>query len=399
MKLAFLSREYPPDTAWGGVATVYHSLARALAERGHEVHVICQAVGEATDYVESGVFVHRVGTNPKRYSAMARVNYSFHAWLKLAKVIREHDIEIVEATYWGADALLYSVKKRIPLVVRVDVSASDILRTKTYSGIKELLSLKILSRLEDFSAKRADRVIAISQDLYNRAIEKLHIDPKKVDVVHHGIDTSKYNFVDSDVRDRLGIPQESPLVLFVGRLEVRKGVHILCQAIPDVIQSRPMTRFVLVGQDTNTAPDGSSFKRYITEEAKGHGFIDSLVFIDFLSRDELIPLYSACDIFVLPSLQEGFSMVILEALACGKPVVTTSVGGAPDIGLRPPSGIIVPPNNAKELAEAIINLLSLNEEDKKLIAKKNRELIENRFSLRAWVDKMVVVYEKALRRG
>lgn len=399
MKVAFLSREYPPDTAWGGVATVYYSLAYGLVERGHEVHVICQAVGKPRDLVDDGVFIHRVGTNPKRYSAMARINYSVHAWLKLRKVIKEHEIEIVEASRWGAEALLYSLIKRTPLVVRVGISASDILRTKTYSGIKELLALKILSRLDDFSAKRADRVVAISKDPYTQAIEKLHIDPEKVDIVHHAIDTNKYRFVESDTREKLGISGDAPLVLFVGRLEARKGVHILCQAIPEIIRSIPMSKFVLVGQDTNTAPDGGSVKRYITEEAKTGGFIDKLVFIDFLSADELIPLYSACDLFVLPSFQESFGLVVVEAMACGKPVVATSTGVVPELALDGESGIMVPPGDAGEFTEAMIKLLSLKDEDKRLIARRNRQLIETRFSISAWADKMIEVYEKALRKN
>jgi len=399
VKVAFLSREYPPDTAWGGVATVYYSLAYGLVERGHEVHVICQAVGKPRDLVDDGVFIHRVGTNPKRYSAMARINYSVHAWLKLRKVIKEREIEIVEASRWGAEALLYSLIKRTPLVVRVGISASDILRTKTYSGIKELLALKILSRLDDFSAKRADRVVAISKDPYTQAIEKLHIDPEKVDIVHHAIDTNKYRFVESDTREKLGISGDAPLVLFVGRLEARKGVHILCQAIPEIIRSIPMSKFVLVGQDTNTAPDGGSVKRYITEEAKTGGFIDKLVFIDFLSADELIPLYSACDLFVLPSLQESFGLVIVEAMACGKPVVATSTGVVPELALDGESGIMVPPGDAREFTEAMIKLLSLKDEDKRLIARRNRQLIETRFSISAWADKMIEVYEKALRKN
>ena len=398
MKVAFLSREYPPDTAWGGIATVYHSLACALVQRGHEVHVICQAVGETKELIDNGVFVYRVGTNPKRYSAVARINYSFFAWLKLREIIKQYDIEIVEATYWGAEALLYSLRRRTPLVVRTDVSASDILRTRTYAGTKELLSLKLLSLLEGFTAKRADRVIAISNGMYTRAVEELHIDPGKVDIVPHAVDTAKYSYIESDVRERLGIPRDVPLVLFVGRLEARKGVHVLCQAIPEVIGSMPSARFVLVGRDTTT-PQGGSVKSYITKQAERRGFSDNLALIDFMFPDELTALYSACDVFVLPSLWEGFSMVVLEALACGKPVVATSVGGVPDIGLTPPSGIVVAPNNTKELTEAILALLSLNDEDKRLAARKNRELIESRFSIPGWVDKVVEVYEKALKNG
>ena len=72
--------------------------------------------------------------------------------------------------------------------------------------------------------------------------------------------------------------------------------------------------------------------------------------------------------------------------------------GASDIGLTPPSGIMVPPNNASELAQAILDLLSLNEEDRKLVARKNRELVESRFSIDAWIDQVIKVYEKALTK-
>jgi glycogen synthase len=104
MKIVILSREYPPDTAWGGLAIVYHSLACALVQRGHEVHVICQAMGKSRESVEDGVFVYRVGTNSKRYNAASRVNYSLYAWLKLRSIINSRKIDIVEANYWGAEA-------------------------------------------------------------------------------------------------------------------------------------------------------------------------------------------------------------------------------------------------------------------------------------------------------
>lgn len=398
MKVVFLTRDYPPDSAWGGIASFYYGLSRALAQRGHEVHVICQAVAGPRDYEDGGVFVHRVGTNPKRYSALARINYNFHTWLKLRELISQQRTEIVESSYFGAEAFLHSFTKPTPLVVRLDVCASDILRTKTYSGTRELLSLKILSTLENFCARRADRVVAVSQEFYDRAIERLHLDPKKLDIVHDAIDTSKYRFVTSDIRKRLGIPKESLLVLFAGRLEARKGLHVLCQAIPEVIKIRPGTEFVLVGNDTYTAPGGKSVKAYLSQQAKEHGFSNNLLLLNSLPPDELIRLYSACDVFVLPSLQEGLcGMVVLEALACGKPVVATSAGGATEIGLTPPNGIIVPPNNVSELAQAIINLLSLNEEDKKLIARQNRELIKATFSISTCADKMIQVYDKVLK--
>jgi hypothetical protein len=88
MKIAFLTREYPPDSLWGGPATVYHALTSELVLRGHEVHVIYQAINGPEDCIDKGVHVHKAGTNPKQYSIMARINYSFYSWLKLKKLIK-----------------------------------------------------------------------------------------------------------------------------------------------------------------------------------------------------------------------------------------------------------------------------------------------------------------------
>ena len=396
MKVAFLTREYPPDTAWGGIATMYHSLACALTQYGHEVHVVCQAVDNPCGLVEEGVFIHRVGTNPKRYSALARANYSFNAWLKLRAIIKRYGIDVVEATHWGAEAFLYSFRKNTPLVVRVDVSASDVLRTKTYSGIREFLGLKALSLLEGYSVKRADRVIAISRELYTRISDEMHINPERVDIVYHAVDTTEYRYVDSDVRQRFEISPDIPLVLFVGRFEARKGVNILCQAIPEVIKKIPEAMFLLIGQDTNTAPGSGSMRSHLLNEAANKGFNDKLLFSDFMPPDDLIPFYSACDVFVLPSFQEGSSVAIMEAMACGKPVVVTETGLVPELNLDGTNGIAVQPGDVTGLAEAVVKLLLLSGEEKRMVADRNRELIEREFAISRWIEEVVEVYEKAL---
>lgn len=398
MRIAIVSREYPPDSAWGGVAIVYHNLAPALSRQGHEVHVICQAVGKPRDYVDEGVFVHRVGTNPKRYSALGRINFTVHSWLKLRKIIKDYSIEVVETPYWSAEGFLYSLRKQTPLVVATQSSARDAIRTKTFSGMRELLGLKTISLLADFTAKRADRIIANSQATYSEIIKKVHINPGSVDLVHYSIDIHRFKFVKSAVRERLQIPIDTPIALFIGRLEARKGVHILCQAIPDIVQSVPSTKFILVGRDTNSAPEGGSFKDYITEKAKEHGFVENLMFIDFLPEDKLIQLYSASDVFIFPSLHESFGLPIIEAMACGKPVVATCTGIAPELELLGLRGLkVVPVGNAERLAEAVIAMLSLTEEEKKQIAKENRGLVEQNFSISVWVDKMLKAYNEALK--
>jgi glycogen(starch) synthase len=397
VRVAFVTREYPPDTAWGGIATMYHSLARALAARGHEVHVVCQAVAGPGDAIDGGVFVHRVGTNPKRYSALARVNYSLHAWRRLLGIVRQYGVDVVEAAYWGAEGFLYGLRRRTPLVVRVATSAADIVSTGTYSGRSEWLALKLLSLLEDFAARRADRIVVTTEGLRAPLIARLGVSPDKVDLVRHAVDTGKFVRVESGMRARLGIPQDARMAIFVGRLEARKGVHVFCEAVPRILRRVPSAVFVLVGRDTDSAPAGGSMRSYVARRARDGGFEDRLVFVDTVTETELVELYSACDLLVSPSLHESFGLVVLEAMACGKPVVATSTGLVPELGLDGTGGIMVSPGDAEGLADAAARLLSLDDQGVSLAAERNRSLVETEFSIGRWVDDVIAVYERAVR--
>jgi len=397
VKIAFITREYPPDTAWGGIATMYHSLARALAARGHEVHVVCQAVSGPGDALDGGVFVHRVGTNPTRYSALARVNYSLHAWRGLLGIVKRYGVEVVEAAYWGAEGFLYSLRRRTPLVVRVATSAAEIVSTGTYSGRSEWLALKVLALLEDSTARRADRIVVTTEGLRAPLIARLGVGADRVDLVRHAVDTGRFVHGESGIRERLGIPRDARMALFVGRLEARKGVHVLCEAVPLVLRRVPSAVFVLVGRDTDSSPAGGSMRSYVARHAQEGGFSDRLVFVDALTEAELVELYSACDVLVSPSLHESFGLVVLEAMACGKPVVATSTGLVPELGLDGTGGIMVSPGDVEDLAGAAATMLSLDDRGVRLAVEKNRGLVEAEFSIDRWVENVIAVYERAVR--
>jgi glycosyltransferase involved in cell wall biosynthesis len=302
---------------------------------------------------------------------------------------------VVDTASWGAEGLLYSLFKSIPLVVGVATSSSDILETKTYSGIREFFFLKVLAFTEDFTIKRADRVVAYSHQIYTRLTSKLGIVPDKVSVVHHAVDNDEYRYVESDIRQKLGVPDNAYLVLFVGRLESRKGAHILCQAIPHILERIQDVRFVLLGHDTNTAPGGGSFKQYFIDQAQNGGFSDNLLFVDFLSGNELVKLYSASDILISASLKESFGLTVIEAMSCGKPVVATSVGIVPELQHYGTKGVsVIPVGDVLMLAEAAINLLSLDDKSREELGIENRQLIERNFSINIWVAKIIEVYKQ-----
>ena len=395
MKIAFLTRNYPPDSLWGGDAVVYENLARGLAQRGHEVHVICQATGKAEEHVQDGVFVHRVGTNPKRYSVRGRLNYYIHAWARLRTIVRTRGIQIVEAPDWSAEGFLYSLHKQTPLVVTAIGSTDDLFRTKTYSGIVQLVALLGLSRLCNLTIRRADRVVAISQDCYEAALRRYPVRQERLVKVPMGIDSAKFRYVESNIKEeKLALPSSFSIVLFVGRLEARNGVHVLCEAIPQITARLPNTRFVFVGRDTNTAPTGGSFRQYVMNRVG-----DSAHFIDFLPDDELVQLYSASDVCVYPALCATHGLPPVEAMACGKPVVATRVGIAPELEPHASGGLtVVPPQKPEELAEAVIRYLTSDQVFRDRIAKSNRKLIESRLSIPVWIDQVCDLYAELLAK-
>jgi glycosyltransferase involved in cell wall biosynthesis len=389
MRIAFLTRNYPPDSLWGGDAVVYDNLARGLARRGHEVHVVCQATGKPGEIVQDGVFVHRVGTNPQRYSVAARLNYSLYSWARLRRIIDKRGIQIVDAPDWSAEGFLYSLHKQTPLVVTAVGSTDDPIRSKNYAGFLQLGALLLLRCLRNLTVRRADKVIAISQDSFEAVLRRYAVDHQRVVKVPLGIDTDKFRPAEpGTTRAKLGLPNDASIVTFVGRLEARNGVHLLCQAIPQVAARLPDTRFVFVGRDTNTAPEGGSFRRHIANCVG-----ESARFINFLPDEELVQLYSASDVCVYPALTSTFGLPIAEAMACGKPVVSTPVGIARELEPYASGGLtVVAAQEPRELAEAIVRYLTAPKASKDRIAKSNRDLIESRFSIPLWVDQMSDLY-------
>ena len=401
LKIGFLTREYPPDTVWGGEAFTYRDLAVALAANGHEVHVVCQAIGPPKDYCEDGVHVHRVGHNSTSYSARARLDYGISAWFKMRELIRKRGVEIVDGPHEGTDTLLYSFLRRTPLVVQFHGSIRSLIQILQFARVPmlDLLRLKILLLLSDLTARRADMVVAIAPVAHEELVKVLRIRENKLRLIYQGKDLNRFQYTESNIRERLGIPTDSPLIMAVGRLEPRKGTRILCEAIPDVLKTFPDAHFVMVGKDSNLGPGGSSFKSFISKELEHHDALKNTLFIDYLSSRELAELYSASDLGVLASLNEVASAVLFETMAYGKPIVATPVGNVNEYELDGSNGLIVPANDSRALANGISRILSKlcsNDAERDSIALRNRSIVQRIHRLDRAAQDMAKMYSEVI---
>lgn len=193
----------------------------------------------------------------------------------------------------------------------------------------------------------ATQLAAVSHQIKQQAIHD-GIKADKITVIHNGINPSQVDPADRAViRAELGLTEDQPLILGVGRITLQKGFTYLLQAMPQVISRFPNATAVIAG-DGPLRPE-------LEQEAKALGLDKHVRFLGF--RQDVPQLLAAADLFAMPSVSEGFPMVLLEAMVMGKAVVASRVQGVDEIVVSGENGVIVPSQDAPALAQAVVNLL------------------------------------------
>jgi glycosyltransferase involved in cell wall biosynthesis len=201
------------------------------------------------------------------------------------------------------------------------------------------------------SARRAARVIAVSQRTASDAVRLLGVDPARMRVIHNAADPrfGPRPFEDlHELAARRGFDPRRPYALFVGTLEPRKNVPVLFEAMAAVRRHLDLDLVLVGGRGWLDAPIQTAYAR--------SGLGNAARFLGWLDQADLAVLYSHARVFVLPSLYEGFGLPVLEAMACGAPVVCSNAGPLPEVAGH--AAILVPPNEPRAWADAIGRVVS-----------------------------------------
>lgn len=202
--------------------------------------------------------------------------------------------------------------------------------------------------------RAASRVFSVSASLRRLALE-LGTPAEKTEVVGNGIDTVIFHPVDrAEARARLALPAEAKVLISVGGLVERKGMHRVIDCLPALLGSHPDLHYLLVG---GASPEGDR-RSELEAQARRLGLAERVHFLGEMPPEELKWPLSAADVFVLSTRNEGWANVFLEAIACGLPVVTTDVGGNVEVVCRPELGTIVPFGDAAALQHALDDALA-----------------------------------------
>jgi glycosyltransferase involved in cell wall biosynthesis len=243
-----------------------------------------------------------------------------------------------------------------------------------------------LSRIEMDSARNATLIVTVSKYSCRKIVQLYGVKEDKIRIVPNGVDPEKFkpSWNSEKIKHKIGIDNRQ-CVLFVGNLVPRKGLNFLIEAAKYVIRENSEVNFVIAG-------DGPLKNNLITY-AKMQGVLGNFTFLGNVHEDVLPALYNCCDLVVLPSIQEGQGITLLEAQSTAKPVVAFNLGGVNEIVLNRKTGLLVKPDNY-ELAIAILDLLS----DKSLrekMGKCGRKFVCENFTWDSCARKMLKVYCEA----
>jgi len=217
---------------------------------------------------------------------------------------------------------------------------------ESFSSLTERIYMALFTRLSNRTARGADGAISIShylqQELKNDTGLESQVAYPTIDLqrFHPGLDGSI-------VRQKYSL-EKRPLILYLGRISPHKGIHLLIEAFNQARQQLPQAALIIVGKHT--------FDSY-TERLKRMAD-DNVIFAGYVIDEEAPLYYAACDIYVSATLWEGFNLPLVEAQACGRPVIAFDLGPHPEVVEHNLTGLLVPPSDTVALAKAMVKLLS-----------------------------------------
>lgn len=381
--------ESTPERNPDGIATYTFALAKALFEHGCRVHVISLGEADRSELVE-GIWRHwvkpsklgaRFYLEPQFPVVAKNIGYAAAVWRKVRELDERHGIDIVEASSWNIEGLVIALDGRIPFVVHVHTALFQAIEAQ---GWAENDDLRLSVDLEERQSLLADEVITSTRAAARSIVAKYRSRPAHMGIVPLGLDLQGVF--------RPSQPGVARRVLFVGRLEPRKGIGTLLDAIPRVIDCIPGAEFDIVGKDVmsvdSPVPQWRKAHRGLQKHVRFHGEVPRAVLDD---------LYERCDLLAGPSRYESFGLTFVEAMARGKAIVGTTGGGIPEVVQDGETGLLVAPDDPAALSEAIVSLLR-DDEYRQRLGRAGYGRYQSEFTAWRMAGRMLAIYREVIAR-
>jgi glycosyltransferase involved in cell wall biosynthesis len=340
MRIALITPSFLPAT--GGAEFVVHNLALEWGKQGHQVCVFNWLTADVT-HPEANYAVSRF----KILRGAPRFGYHRFPWSGYTK----RDIR-KQLNVFGPDCISahmayptgYYLEGLMPGCPHVITCHGGDL-TKFDWGFRKKYPIDSILRT---ALENCQGAIAISSFARN-LMEELGVSPDRICDIPNGVDLERFRkSVDFDLRNHLGISQEKQIILSVGREHPQKAYAAGIHAFSEVAAVHPDAHYVLIGK-------GTSAHAKLCEALK---IVDRVTFCDGLYGEDLVGAYHQADVFFSPSIWEMMPLVVLEAMAAGRPAVVTNVSGSQDLVSSGKNGLVVEPGDIRGMAESLLSLLS-----------------------------------------
>lgn len=361
---------YPTVGGSGAVAT---ELGKALAKRGHQVHFIVTDVPFRLGTFIENVYIHEIDT--ATYPVLRTPPYDFSLAALMAKVVDEYQLDVLHAHYALPFAVCAFLAK--------EMASRDVKTVTTLHGtdVTVLAQDRSLKEVMKLGIERSDAVTAVSHSLIAQTRE-LFETSRDIDCVYNFIDTDVfYPEVGQQVRKSISQPGERVLLHMSNFRQVKRIGDVI--DIFARVHEQVNARLVLVGE----GPEYSDARERVHRlQLDRH--------VDFLGKqDEVAPLVASADVLLLPSEKESFGLVALEAMACGIPVVGTTVGGIPEVVVHGETGFLYPVGDVAQMAQSTIELLT-DAKRYETLSKQARERAMKMFHVDAKVSEYEAIYRR-----
>ena len=367
-----MSLPVPPEE---GIGNYVYGLSTKLIEKGHKVTIITRGNWNKTEReVIDGIEIIKVRFIPL---------YPFYIHLHgifVNKIFRslESHIDVVHVH----TPLSPFIKTSLPLITTIHTSILTNIRSIEVINFRSIIE-RIMGRfvsypIESKLLKRSDMITTVSHHVAQE-LREYGVNPNEVTVIGNGVDETIFTPIKNKTEDKY--------ILYTGRLGYRKGLFDLIDCGKYICEKYPDVTFVIPGKG---ALLGKLQKRVEEIDLQ-----ERFKFLGYVDRERLVNLYQNATIHVIPSHYEGLPTVLLEAMACGLPVVATAVSGNLDVISSGENGILISPKKPKEMADAVSMLLD-DDEMRRRLGKAARRTIEERYTWDCICDTILKCYTQIL---
>ena len=377
--IAIFSEDFPPCS--GGIAQWAMGVAQELSAQYVPIFIYTKKKSVPDISIYDSAPFHLIRMHGHDWKKYRSIYSGYYGW----KFLSRYSDSIIISTTWGLSNGLYRLKKKYRFKLVTIAHGLEVTRKSR---------VKVVRAMER-TLSNSDYCVAVSHFTKNRILERISVDPSKITVIPNGIHPDRF-YPDADtsnLRQKLGLKEDTKILLTLARIVERKGHDMVIRSLPQILKVFPNMVYIIAGHPRDWVFEG--LKRLIDEL----NVKDYVLFTGMVDSADLVRYYNLADVYIMVSREleetgdtEGFGITFLEANGCAKPVIGSFSGGIPDAIMDGKTGFLVDPLDIDAIANRVIQLFS-NPELASKMGKNGRQRIQQELTWKHITQRIIQLFE------